>query len=53
MSDIGQLMRELFEHIRENKEWWLIPVVLAIIIAWLLITTAGQSTVPVFVYPLA
>lgn len=52
MSDIGTILRELGEHIRENKEWWLIPVVLALVIVWLLVTTAGQSAVPVFVYPM-
>lgn len=53
MSDVIGIVKELGEHIRRNKEWWLIPVVLAIVIVWLLITTAGQSAVPVFVYPLA
>lgn len=52
MGDIPRLLRELAEHIRENKKWWLIPVLLSIIIVWLLITTAGQSSVPVFVYPM-
>lgn len=52
MGEFKQLLQELFEHIRKNKEWWLIPVVLMIIILWLLITSAGTSSVPVFVYPL-
>ncbi len=50
--DFRALLRELGEHIRENKEWWLIPVILLLVIVWLLLTTAGQSAVPVFVYPM-
>lgn len=52
MKALYRVFRELFEHIRENKRWWLIPTVLMLIILWLLIVSAGQSSVPVFVYPM-
>lgn len=52
MRDLPRIFRELLEHIRENKKWWLIPVILALVIVWLLLTSAGQSSVPVFVYPM-
>lgn len=53
MGERFELFQELLEHIRQNKEWWLIPVILMIIISWLLLTTAGQSSVPIFIYPMA
>lgn len=53
MKDIFRLLKDLFGYIRENRKYWLIPVLIAIFIFGLLIATAGNSPVPVFVYPLA
>lgn len=52
MKDILRVFRELAEHIQENKKWWLIPAFLSLVILWLLLTSAGQSSVPVFIYPM-
>lgn len=52
MRDLPKILKELLEHIKENKKWWMIPVILSLIIVWLLLATAGQSSVPVFVYPM-
>lgn len=52
MRDIPKILHEIAEYIYENKNYWLIPTILAIVILWLLISTAGNSSVPVFIYPL-
>jgi hypothetical protein len=52
MKDLFKLFKELQEHVKENKKLWLIPVILTIIILYLVIATGGQSSVPVFVYPM-
>lgn len=53
MRDLWKIFKELLNFIKENKKWWLIPVIIALFIFGLLIATAGTSPVPVFVYPLA
>jgi len=45
------LVKEILEYIIKEKYYWLLPSFLMIVILWLLISTAGTSSVPVFVYP--
>jgi hypothetical protein len=45
------LMKEVWEFIKQNKKWWLIPVFIALIVTGILIMTAGTTSVPVFIYP--
>lgn len=52
MRDIPKIIREVLEYLFREKKYWLLPVILSIIILWLLLTTAGKSSVPVFVYPM-
>jgi hypothetical protein len=45
------LWLELWALLRENKKWWLTPIVLAILLLGLLSLLAGSSVAP-FVYTL-
>ena len=48
-SDPG-LIREFGEFLRDNKKWWLIPIIVAIVILGLLVM-AGDTVAPL-IYPL-
>jgi drug/metabolite transporter superfamily protein YnfA len=47
----GGLLRETWEFLRENKKWWLLPIVLALILFGGLILLAGTGLAP-FIYTL-
>lgn len=51
MRDITKIIKDVIGHIKENKKWWLIPVMVILFILGFLIATAGTAPVPVFVYP--
>lgn len=53
MRDLWELFKDMLIYIRRNKKLWLISVVIALFVLGLLIATAGNSAVPVFVYTLA
>jgi hypothetical protein len=42
---------ELWGFLRENKKWWLIPLVVTILLIGLLVFLAGTGTAP-FIYTL-
>lgn len=44
------LIREFLEFLRDNKKWWLIPIL--IVLALLGLLTYFQSTAAPFIYPL-
>jgi hypothetical protein len=43
--------RELSDFLRENRKWWLTPIVLVIIVLGVLIALGGTSAAP-FIYSL-
>ncbi len=45
------MLRELFDLMRHNKKWWLLPAIAMILLAALLIVLAGSGAAP-FVYTL-
>lgn len=47
LSTFKQLLRYMWD----NKLWWMIPIILVLLLAFVLILV-GQSAVPVFIYPL-
>lgn len=53
MGDIRRIIRDVFRFILENREYWLLPAVVALLLFGALIATAGTAPVPVFVYPMA
>jgi hypothetical protein len=44
-------VREVFQFLRDNKKWWLIPVVLVLLILGTLIVVGGTAGAP-FIYTL-
>ncbi len=45
------LMREMWDLIRHNKKWWLIPVVLVLLVIGVLVIL-GSTAAATFIYPL-
>ena len=46
------LLREFFLFIREEKKWWLIPLIAVLLLVGALIVFAGSSPLAPFLYPL-
>ncbi len=50
------LIKDLYEFLKHNKKWWLIPLIIFVILLGLLIyftIQASITAVPIFIYPLA
>ena len=45
------LLAELFDFLKQNKKWWLLPILIVIGLFGLLVTLAGTSFAP-FIYTL-
>ena len=45
------LLGELWEFLRHNKQWWLTPTILVLLLVGALILLAGTVAAP-FIYPL-
>ena len=43
--------QEVVEFLRENKKWWLVPIVVVVVLLGVLIALAGTSAAP-FIYTL-
>ena len=46
------LLREFFLFIRQEKKWWLIPLIAVLLLVGALIVFAGSSPLAPFLYPL-
>jgi len=44
------LLREFLDFLRENRKWWLLPIILALLLVGLLLIFSGSSF-SVFLYP--
>jgi len=44
------LLAEFVAFLRENKKWWLIPILLVLLLAGVLIVVSGSAVAP-FIYP--
>jgi len=53
MGNWADIFKEIYEYISTNKKWWLIPALIALLVAGFLVITVGTAPVPVFVYPVA
>jgi len=49
-SDKG-LVRELFTFLSQNKKWWLLPILLAVLVLGVLVMLSSSAAAP-FIYPL-
>lgn len=47
-----EFLKDFWQFIIEQKKWWLIPIILAMVAFGLLITFAENSAVAAFIYPL-
>ncbi len=47
----GGFFRELWDFLRENKKWWLLPILVVLLIFSLLILLSGTGLAP-FIYTL-
>jgi hypothetical protein len=45
------LVRELWDLIRHNKKWWLIPVIVVLLLIGVLVALGSTALAP-FIYPL-
>lgn len=46
------LVKEFFLFIKEEKKWWLIPLISVLLLVGALIVFAGSSPLAPFIYPL-
>ena len=46
------LLKEFFLFIRQEKKWWLIPLITVLLLVGALIVFAGSSPLAPFLYPL-
>jgi hypothetical protein len=46
------LTREFFAFIRQEKKWWMIPLIAILLLVGALILFAGSSPLAPFIYPL-
>ncbi|MAG57512.1 MAG: hypothetical protein CMJ83_14565 [Planctomycetes bacterium] len=46
------LLRETFDWLGQNKKWWLLPIVLAILGLGALVVLGGSSAISPFIYTL-
>ena len=45
------LLREIWDLLRFNKKWWLMPIVIVLLLAGVLVMLSGTVFAP-FIYPL-
>ena len=45
-----KIIAEYFEFLRENKKWWLMPIVIALLLLGLLIVLTKGSALAPFIY---
>ncbi len=45
-------LKDFWAFVTNQKKWWLVPIILALIVFGLLITFAENSAVATFIYPL-
>lgn len=46
------LVKEFFLFVKQEKKWWLIPLVTVLLLVGALIVFAGSSPLAPFIYPL-
>ncbi len=47
-----RILQEIFAFMRENKKWWIFPIVVMLILLGLLIVLSQGSAVAPFIYTL-
>lgn len=44
------LIRDLWNFLRERKKWWLLPMIIVLLFIGLIIVFAGSSAIAPFIY---
>lgn len=52
MGALLTLLRELFQFLRQEKKWWLLPLCVILVLMTMLIVIAESSALAPFVYTL-
>ncbi|MFA5792131.1 MAG: DUF5989 family protein [Candidatus Paceibacterota bacterium] len=47
-----ETLKELWEFIRKNKKWWLLPMILVLLLVGVLIVLTAGSAISPFIYTL-
>ncbi|MDZ4667774.1 MAG: DUF5989 family protein [bacterium] len=47
-----EFLSDLFAFLKHQKKWWLIPIILALLLAGALIVSVEGTAVATFIYPL-
>lgn len=48
----ANLLREIAEMLRENKKWWLVPIIAALLLAGAIVVLSASSPAVQFIYTL-
>ena len=46
-----EVLKDLWEFMKERKKWWLIPIIIALVLLSLILIFAQSSAVAPFIYP--
>ncbi|MBU1854215.1 MAG: hypothetical protein KKF89_00695 [Nanoarchaeota archaeon] len=46
------LLRDLWAFMKENKKWWLLPLIIMLVLTGLLIILGQSTPISPFIYPL-
>lgn len=50
-QESGGLLRDLWDFVRNNKKWWLTPIIIVLILVGLFVALSSSALAP-FIYPL-
>jgi hypothetical protein len=47
-----ELLQDLWAYLRQNKKWWLAPVIFVLLLIGVLLVIGGSSAIAPFIYTL-
>jgi hypothetical protein len=47
-----ELLKDLWAYLRQNKKWWLAPVIFVLLLIGVLLVIGGSSAIAPFIYTL-
>jgi hypothetical protein len=47
-----ELLKDLWQYLKENKKWWLAPVIGVLLLIGVLLVIGGSSAIAPFIYTL-
>lgn len=52
IDDDAGIFEEFWEFLKENKKFWMIPIIIILLLFGLLVVFGGSSAAPIFIYTL-